>query len=99
MLKPDVVRVTADQNPEFIKELEKMRIGESGKAEIRFTKKAQDAEGADLTVEAYVPEGYEIDDDQTEPNLVGPVIGNQDAMMTPAAMMVRKRVKKVEPAV
>jgi uncharacterized protein YdeI (YjbR/CyaY-like superfamily) len=87
MQVPDVLRATFDQNPALAEALQNSKPGDKLELELHVTLKSKDAEGADFTIEAVVPEGFEVagpEEEQAEP---GPT---SDAMMTPAAMSVRK---------
>lgn len=91
MQKPDVLRVTFDQNPSMVEALADVKPGDKGKCEVHYTLKDKDAEGANFIIEAVVPEGYEIaDDDEEEHQTPTPT---SDAMMTPSSMLVRKLKK------
>lgn len=92
MQNPDTVIVSADQNPAFFQELLKCGTGEKGKAELRYTKKEQGADSAVLTVEAWVPEGYEVDESSSES--AAPSVAPGDGVMTPTAMAVKQKSSK-----
>lgn len=89
----DKVIITADQSPQFFEELKKCQLGGEGTAELRFIKDEQGAESAVLSVKAWVPEGYEVaDDEDVQPT--APAVSAGDAVMTPTSMMVRKKAGK-----
>ncbi len=92
MNKPDQVRLTYDQNPSLAEAIKGKKNGDKLKWEMHSTLKASDAEGVDLTIEAAVPEGFEIDKDATDnsPGGVGSMSAS-DAQMTPTAMMVKRK--------
>lgn len=89
MQKPDQLRVTFDQNPAMSEATANAKPGDKVVLEVHCTLKAKDAEGVDLTIEAAVPEGYEVDPDKPE---TGMSMG-MDSVMTPTAMMVRKKAQ------
>jgi hypothetical protein len=68
-------------------------VGDKLVLELHVTLKAKDMEGVDLTVEAAVPDGYEINKDAKEPQMLGG-LNATDAMMTPTSMMVQKKGNK-----
>jgi hypothetical protein len=68
-----------------------MPIGEKFKLEVHVSLKSRDFEGVDLTVEAAVPPGYELDESAEEEPGAMHMASTTDALMTPAAMMVRKK--------
>jgi hypothetical protein len=82
-----------DQNPTLAEYFRDKKPGDKCTLELRATVKGQDAEGVDLIVEAAVPEGYEVDETATGPELpASPMSGSvSSATMTPTAMMVRKK--------
>lgn len=86
MNKPDVIRVSFQQNPALAEVLGPENVGYKGKAELHFMVKSKDEEGADLVVEAVVPEGYEVGED-TEGAAMSPA---EDEPMSPTSMMVRR---------
>lgn len=90
----DKVIITADQSPQFFEELKKCQLGGEGKAELRFIKDEQGAESAVLSVKAWVPEGYEVADDDEDVQPTTPAVSAGDAVMTPTSMMVRKKQGK-----
>lgn len=85
MQAPDQVRITFDQNPAAMEALAQAKPGDKGRAELHYSVKSIDAEGAELIVEAIVPPGYEIDEEDDKAPMAS------DATMTPAAMMVRRQ--------
>lgn len=94
MNTPDTVTVSSDQNPVFWEVLRNMKPGDKGKVELQYTVKDNSrAEGCDLAVDAYVPEGYEVAEPGDDKPTAGSVAPG-DAMMTPAAMAVRKKQSK-----
>lgn len=93
MQKQDEIRLTADQQPSVMEYLQQSGVKPGDKCEMVFhlTLKQQDPEGADFIVEAAVPEGYEMDDEQEQvPNNESMTALNPDVTMSPAAMLVRK---------
>lgn len=95
MTKPDVLHVTFDQNPSVEEVVRDKKPGDKLKLELHVTLKQAGAESADFTVEAVVPEGYEVAEDAEEPQTGA--VSASDAMMTPTAMMVRKQQGHQEP--
>ena len=92
MLGPDQIRITWDQNPALKEYLRDKKPGDKLKCELELSFKASDQEGADLIVEALVPEGYEVADEDEEPDAPA-MTGNPDGM-TPTAMMVKRKDSK-----
>ena len=90
MNKADEFRVTFDQNPVMKEIVTKLKPGEKVELEVHSTLKASDAEGADFIAEAYVPEGYELDEDAAPEGAMGSM-SQSEPSMTPAAMMVRRK--------
>ena len=93
MNKPDTIRITFDQNPAVMEALRDRKPGDKFVfTRVETTIKGQDGEGADFTVEAYIPEGYEKVPDTEEPR--AETLGSgADVAMTPAAMMIRRKTK------
>lgn len=89
MQSPDVIRINFATNPAAAEAFNDAKIGEKGKAEIRYTFKSRDATGIDLILEAIVPEGYEVSEND-EPGSMAPMSEDDDNTMTPTSMMVRK---------
>lgn len=90
MQKPDEFRVSFDQNPAVKEAIQNLNNGDKLKLETHATLKQSDAEGATFIAEAYIPEGFEIDDQSETPGEMG-MMNPAEANMTPAAMMVRRR--------
>ena len=90
MNKPDIMRVTFDQSPHLSEATRDMAVGDRIEFEVTATLKARDQEGVDFTIEAVVPEGYELDEEATEPQTMGG-ISQSDAMQTALSMTVRKK--------
>ena len=89
MSKPAELVLPSDQYPQVQEAVQQMQLGDGGTWEIKFTLKEKTADATVFTVEAIIPEGYEMPKD-TDDN--GPQVNSPpDSMMTPAAMMVRKR--------
>jgi hypothetical protein len=93
MQKPDEIKLTFDQNPSLAEALQQVAVGESVELEIKATLKSKDTEGVILTVEAAIPDGYEMGEPGDEQE---PVAGMGDGMltaapMTPTAMLVRRK--------
>lgn len=84
MTQPDQLRISRDQNPAFFEYLADKKTGDPLKVEVQGTLKDVDAESGTITVEAVVPEGFEVDDSEAIPP-VG------DSEMTPTAIMVRRK--------
>ncbi len=92
MLGPDQIRITKDQNPAVFEYLRDKKPGDKCEFELHATLKATDQEGADMIVEALVPDGYEVADEGEEPD-APQMTGNPDGM-TPTAMMVKRKEGK-----
>src|SRR5437868_2754186 len=92
MNKPDQVRLTFDQNPSLSEAIRDLKPGDKLDLELKTSLKSSDADGVDLTIEAAVPEGFEIDKDgvDSSPGGVGS-ISDSDAQMTPTAMLVKRK--------
>jgi hypothetical protein len=88
MNKPDEVRLSFDQNPALSEATQSMALGDKLKLEMHSTLKDRDAEGIVLTVEAAVPEGYEVDEESEDAGAISPSMTEPN--MTPTAMMVKK---------
>lgn len=68
-----------------------MALGDKMKIELLVTLKARDPEGVDFNIEAAVPPGYELDERAEEEPGAMHMASTTDSLMTPAAMMVRKK--------
>lgn len=93
MNKPDIFSITFDQNPALAEALRDKKIGDTLELEVHCTLKQQTAEGAEFTIEAVVPEGFELDTNQEDVNQSAGGVGalsHSDANMTPTAIMVRR---------
>lgn len=100
-MKPDTAIITFKNNPAVQEAMQSMRPGEKGKCEVRYTLKSIGADSAEVIIEAWVPEGYEVSDQADEMNLPAGQTMEEEGGMTPAAMLVRKKSlsKKVAEAV
>lgn len=88
MNKPDVLRVTNDQNPAIAPAMRDKKIGDEVTFEVKARLKGSDVEGYDFTVLAVIPEGFEVDEDK-EPDAIPMAPAVSDAPnMTPQAAMV-----------
>ena len=90
MTRPDEMRVTFDQNPAMMEATAQTAIGEKIEFKVIGTVKNRTPEGLDITIEAAVPEGYEVDDEETA-GTIGNGVSFEDVPMTPTAMMVRRK--------
>lgn len=88
MQTPDTLRISFDQNPAVGEATTNLRLGDKFKMEVHCTLKGRDSEGMDAIVEAYVPEGYEVDNSTADLSGSG---APTEPIMTPTAMMVRKK--------
>lgn len=90
MQSPDRLHLSWDQNPSVREALGDKKPGEKCTIELRLQVDAVNPDGADFTIEAAVPEGYEIakDDD----NAAAPGSMPDDA--TPLGVVVRMQKAK-----
>lgn len=93
MQKPDVVRLTNDQQPAVSEATQHMALGDKITMEFHLTLKSRDQEGTDFNVEAVVPEGYELDKDADEAGAIA-LGSTNEPVMTPLAVLVRKKKKE-----
>lgn len=94
MHAPDLMRVTYDQNPAMLEAMAQVSLGDKVKFEVIATLKSKSAEGAEFTVEAVVPDGYEVDEtgDKVPPTIMG--TASDEMPITPTAMLVRRKAAK-----
>jgi len=90
---PDIIRVQYDQNPAVMDAYGGKKPGDKCKFEVMATVLSMDTDGISFTVEAVIPEDYELDEDaENSPGSIS-VLGNETAQ-TPASMMVRRKKMK-----
>ncbi|HUS97515.1 MAG TPA: hypothetical protein VMX97_12315 [Hyphomicrobiaceae bacterium] len=93
MNAPDALRITWDQNPAAQEYFSTKKAGDECEGEVKLTVKSIDDEGADLTLEAFIPEGYEEQGDTEESPTPMSMMSSpmtESPNMTPTAMLVRK---------
>lgn len=84
---PDQLTVSYDQNPAMSQAIQdqNLRPGDQIELELHVTIKSLRPEGVDFIIDAVVPEGFEVDEEAEDGATPS------DTLMTPAAMLVRKK--------
>ena len=89
---PDKVNISFDQNPACAEAFRNAKSGDKGTMGFQYTYESGDQTGCILSVEAFVPEGYEVAKD-AETHQMNPMSTGGDSM-TATAMLVRKKESK-----
>lgn len=88
----DILRVTFDQNPAMAEAVAQSKPGDKVKGEYLGMIKSKDSEGVDIVLDAVIPEGFELADDEVgRVPMGGPM--SAEPTLSPSAMTVRRKAE------